>query len=364
LGPVAVLPNIYTRKTVEGEIVALVPPSDARITAYISAHPTFGDFLSRFTDTFNVPLETVVFIVREDAISKYNDAQGALLSFRDLVALSVIPHARSNGLVYGGSDRISYANSFWLHPWMVESDKLIAQTPAFGGFHVVRYFHGQSSPELPLMQLDKLDEPLFVALLARWRRHYLGSRQRWQDRALFRSLNMAYQAAQLPAGKGPTLYDLGRIAALWVSAFEILAHPRVDSSGLKYVYALFDRVTHLDRKVGHKKYAAYVGRAGTPWPRRTLPCWLYGRLYRARSAFLHGNPVTPKTLHSGDLKCSLFWLAPSSYRLALTGALDLRFKKKLPKGATVEQIATHASARMDFNDYQMIAERALRRARK
>jgi hypothetical protein len=97
---------------------------------------------------------------------------------------------------------------------------------------------------------------------------------------------------------------------------------------------------------------------------RTLPCWLYGRLYRARNAFLHGNPVSPKTLHSGDLEHSLFWLAPSLYRLALTGALNLRFKKKLPKGATAEQIGNHASARMDFNDYQMIAERALLRARK
>src|SRR5271170_4236037 len=67
----------------------------------------------------------------------------------------------------GAADRVSYANSFWPHPWMVESDKLIAQTPAFGGFHVVQDFHGQSSPELPIMELDKLDEPLFAVLLAR-----------------------------------------------------------------------------------------------------------------------------------------------------------------------------------------------------
>jgi hypothetical protein len=362
--PVAVLPNLYTRRTVEGEIVALVPPSDVRVTTFASEHPMLGAFLARFTDTFYVPLEPVVFIVRDDAIPKLNDTQGALLSFRDLVALSVVPHARSNGLVYGGTDRISYANSFWLHPWMVESDRLIASTPAFSGFHVVQDFHGQSSPELPLMQLSELDEPLFAALLTRWKRHYLRKRQRWQDRALFRSLNMAYQAAQLPAGKGPTLYDLGRTAALWVSAFEILAHPRVDSSGLKYVYALFDRVTYLDRKVRRKKYAAYMARAKKPWPRRTLPCWLYGRLYRGRNAFLHGNPVGPKTLQPGDLKVSLFWLAPCLFRLALTGALDLSFKKELPKGATAEQTGEFASARMDFDDYQMIAERALLRARK
>jgi hypothetical protein len=222
--PVAVLPNLYTRRTVEGEIVALAPAPDARIQAFLSAHPKFGEFLSRFTDTFHVPLDPVVLIVREEAIPKIGDTQGALLSFRDLVTLSVVPHARSHGLVYGRSDRIMYANSFWLHPWMIDNDTLAASTPAFAGVHVVEEFHGQASPELPVMQLDELDDPLFEALLVRWKRHYLGKRQRWQDRALFRSLNMAGQAAQLPAGMGTTLYDLGRIAALWVSAFEILAH--------------------------------------------------------------------------------------------------------------------------------------------
>ncbi len=227
--PVAVLPNVYTSRTVEGDIVALAPVRDARIQAFLSAHPMFGEFLSRFTDTFNVPLEPVVFIVREDAIPTFVDTQGALLSFRDLTALSVVPYARSHGLVYGRSERIMYANSFWLHPWMIDNDRLTATTPAFAGVHVVEQFHGHSSPELPVMQLDELDRPLFEALLVRWKRHYVGKRQRWQDRALFRSLNMAYQAAQLPAGIGTTLYDLGRIAALWVSAFEILAHPRTDS---------------------------------------------------------------------------------------------------------------------------------------
>jgi hypothetical protein len=362
--PVAVLPNLYTRRTVEGEIVALAPAPDARIQAFLSAHPKFGEFLSRFTDTFHVPLEPVVFIVREDVIPKFRDTQGALLSFRDLVALSVVPYARSHGLVYGRSDRIMYANSFWLHPWMIDNDTLAASTPAFAGVHVVEEFHGKASPELPVMQFDELDTPLFDALLVRWKRHYLGRRQRWQDRALFRSLNMACQAAQLPAGMGTTLYDFGRIAALWVSAFEILAHPRTDNSGLRHVYPLLERVSYLDRKVRRKSYVAYMGRTKKPWPRRTLPCWLYGRLYRGRNAFLHGNPVSPKTLQPRNLKVSLFWLAPTLYRLALTGALNLSFPRKAPKGATDAQIGEFVAARMDFNEHQMLAERAPLRARK
>jgi hypothetical protein len=141
--------------------------------------------------------------------------------------------------------------------------------------------------------------------------------------APFSALSIWAHAAQLPAGIDATLYDLGRMTALWVSAFEILAHPRTSKSGLSSVYPLFENATHLDPKVGRRKYLAYMGRSKKPCPRRPLPCWLYGKLYQARCDFLHGNPVRPKTLHPSDLNDSLFWLAPCLYRLALAGFLNL-----------------------------------------
>jgi hypothetical protein len=136
------------------------------------------------------------------------------------------------------------------------------------------------------------------------------------------------------------------------------------SAATRRAYPLLERVSYLDRNVRRCKYVAYMGRTKKPWPRRPLPCWLYGRLYRGRNAFLHGNPVSPKTLQPSDLKVSLFWLAPSLYRLALTGALDLSFSLKLSKRPTNEQIGKFGAARVKFNEYQMIAERALLRARK
>ena len=114
--------NLFTRRTVEGEIVALAPPSDARVQAFCAGFPQFKNFLARFTDTFNVPLDPVVFIARDDVIPKLADTQGPLLSFRDLVAISVVPYARSYSLVYKNSDRISYSNSLWLHHWMLAKD--------------------------------------------------------------------------------------------------------------------------------------------------------------------------------------------------------------------------------------------------
>ena len=361
--PLAILPNIYANEAVEGGVVALAPWGDPRVRLYCQTHPKFNDLMSRFTNAFRVSLRPVVFIVREDARIKFRE-NTALMSFVDLVAACVVPHARSRNLVYRNSSiGISYSNSFWLYPWMLDNqnEHLVTSTPAHTGFHVVEEFYGQSSPELSEMQLTDIDVPLFKELLKRWKRHYLGSRQRWQDRALFRSLNMAFQAAQLPAGVGVTLYDLGRIAALWVSAFEILAHPRIGKSDLFRVYGILEKVSYLDGNVGRFSYAANNG-GRKPVPRRPLPCWLYGELYRARNKFLHGNPIGSNVLKPKKIKVSLFWLAPSLYRLALSGALGLKFRRKISKSASAEWLGGYASAQMTFDDPQALAERALLRA--
>jgi hypothetical protein len=61
-------------------------------------------------------------------------------------------------------------------------ERLSLVTPAQAAIHHVRDFHGQSSPEIPVIQhsTGDFDLPLFKALMARWERHYLGKRQRWR----------------------------------------------------------------------------------------------------------------------------------------------------------------------------------------
>jgi hypothetical protein len=305
-----------------------------------------------------------VLIVRDDVLPRLARVD-PLASFRDLVALCVIPYCRSLAAVYSNPHRISYSNSFSFYPWTLaaNNEDLVALTPAMQALHIVEEFHGQSAPELPVMQLSELDEPLFDALIGRWKRHYLGKRQRWQDRALFRSLNMATQAAQLPASVDTTLYDLGRMTALWVSAFEILAHPRTANSGLTSVYPLFERVSYQDRGVGRRRYVAYMGRSKRPWPRRSLPCWLYGKLYHARNRFLHGSPVRTSLLSPHQSRVGLFWLAQPLYRMALTGFLDVSFRKRTPNANNAEKLGAYIAEEMRFTKYQEIIERALLRSR-
>jgi hypothetical protein len=59
----------------------------------------------------------------------------------------------------------------------------------------------------------------------------------------------------------------------------------------------------------------------------------------------------------------LFWLAPSLYRLALTGFLDLSFKKRIPNGKNPQKLGEYIAQDMRFTKYQEIIERALLRAR-
>jgi hypothetical protein len=364
--PIAILPNLSLKNPIEGHFVAFAGTSDARVVAICQASRQFRELLSRFTDAFGVAIDPAVLIARDDKLPISADA---FLSFRDLVVASIIPYSRSLNTVYRNSNRIAYSNSFWIYPWMIntQTNSLTMSTPALTAFHVVEQFGGQSTPELSVMQVDNIDEPLFEALLARWTRHYFGKRARWADRALFRSLNTAFHAAALPGGVGVTLFDLGRNVSLWVSALEILSHPRIAKAGLSTVYPLFERITYCNDEVGRRKYSAYNPnrKKNVKEPRRPLPCWIYGKLYQARNHFLHGNRVSIKTLSPTNVQTGLFWLAPSLYRLALSSFLDLAAEKELPYWLSNDyECKPKLREKRLVYDRQSMVERALLRIRK
>ena len=67
--------------------------------------------------------------------------------------------------------------------------------------------------------------------------------------------------------------------------------------------------------------------------RTNLAGFIYERLYNARNAFLHGNPVTIETLKLEKSGGQVQWFAAPLFRLALTAFLDLRFSETLAKTA-------------------------------
>lgn len=362
---IAVLPNIAVHEPVEGGVAALAGANDPRVRALCAAAPRLADFLGRFTDAFGEPVAPVVLLRRTDAPALYGGID-ALASFRDALALSVIGQNRAYEIVRPRGHRICYSNAFAFYPWMLDrhGEDLVAFTPAMTALHEVAAFHGQAAPELPVMTLGAadIDAPLLEALLARWRERYRTSRPSWQDRALFRSLNMANQAAQLPAGTDTTLYDAGRMIALWVSAFEILAHPGTAQSGLGKVYDLLEQVVWEYPQSAHRRYRCHGPKHGGS-DRRTVACRLYSALHKARNDFLHGNAIAPSRLRLTRCDRSLFQFAAPLYRMALTAFLPLPAAAPIPDTDDPEVLGAAIAEHIERASFQKTIEKALLFAR-
>jgi len=237
--PVFLMPNLRVVHDIITDEMAIVPCADERLKSYEAKHPQFRQFLQKFTDPFGVRVSPGVLLLRSDAPETFRSIE-AVSSFRDLLALSVIPLQRARGIVHDGSHHIQYSDYFDFYPWVYhEGHKhLVCNTPAQLSLHEVRVFRGQTSPILSPLEFDHMDvdTPLLNALLQRWRIRYGTKRPEWSDRALFRSLNMAAAASKMPAGVDLTTFSLGRNIGLWVSAFEILTHTGQDKVRLWDVY--------------------------------------------------------------------------------------------------------------------------------
>lgn len=361
--PVFVLPNLQMREPIEGHGIALASADDPRIKTLIANYPNLGRFLGKFTDAFRSRRSPAVLMLKSTLPKSYFTAE-AVAGFRDLIVAAVVPYSRVRSIKAKNPIGAVFSNTFDFYPWMISNDydeTMLGQTPALTALHVIAEFSGQTSPEIPtiiLMPTD-VDEPLLKSLLRRWRRRFSGGRVRWDDRKLFRSLNMANQAMQIPGSSDTGLYDYGRLFGLWVSAFEILAHPRVQKSNAREVYKLLERVSWEEKACKAKRFVANSGGK----QRRPLACWLYGEIYKARNAFFHGNPVTPKTTKLKSGKYPLFHYPASLYRLALTGFLLLSWKGPFAPMSQPMKLGRQMADRMHFTGYQEEAERMIKTAR-
>jgi|GEM_PF-745003 len=357
--PVFVLPNVPLDQAVDCEIAAIAPAHDPRVKALKRAHPTFKQFLNRFSDNFGEKFEPAVLLLDADAPPSFRTV-AALGSFRDTIALSAITHGRAMELRYPRGHRVLFGEAFAIYPWMLDRHykDVIGSTPAILGTHMVSSFRGQSSPTIfrtPLAASD-IDEPLLSALLARWRRRYEAHEPAWEDVALMRSLNMAYQASLLPAGTDTTFYDVGRIVSLWVSAFETLVHPGGSGQAdRKKVFELIERTRWAIPASGQLAHDT----GGKTKVKRTLASWLVETLYVCRNDFLHGNPVDRSTLLLATPQRTIFEYAAPLYRIALTAFLPLTYDAPIPSKENPEALGEYIADRMTFMDPQKAAEEGL-----
>ncbi|MCV3243467.1 hypothetical protein [Mesorhizobium sp. ZC-5] len=359
--PILVLPNLRLREPIGNGDIAVTAVDDNRIVDAIAEHPRIGEFLDRFTDAFGDPVSPTVLIIRREAKEAYRNTS-AIAGFRDLLAVSTIPNARALQVTHGGGMGAPvWAETFSIYPWMVDrhGKDLIGQTPAMLGSHDVEKFRGQIDAGLPQHAVEpySVDGPLFDEVLLRWHRRFSCEEASWEDRALFRSLNMARAAMLMPGGLEYSFYDVGRLLTLWISAFEILLHPGPGGSvGETQVLNVLDRAVWLDLRCADQAVEVKIGKQTTA---RTVASELCHRTYALRNAFLHGNEVTAEQLAINEVP--LLLLASSLYRIALFTFLNLRIPP-IEDDADEHAIVRYIGTLSYWKDPQRRHERAILKA--
>jgi hypothetical protein len=241
-------------------------------------------------------------------------------------------------------------------------DELAARSLASLEINRPDQFSGQRAPHLASSQRLSfgLDRAVLAGSLRQWDQRFLKGRQEWKTRVLFRSLEIACQASRVPAvgTRTPTIHDMGVGIALWVSALEILSHPRTGKANLGTVLDLLARADWLDPKLKATRFQVEYPKKNIRrinWAQR-----FYYELYRARNDFLHGNPVAAGRLfparRSGGP--TLLHCAPLVYKAALSGVLPAA-RTKAAKGDLSARMAEYLVARSAQSRY----EKALLRCR-
>jgi hypothetical protein len=292
------LPNIHVTVSVEVPSLALVYAEDNRVQGLANNHENFKIYLDHFSTEFGDKSSPSLLIWDDKGPQAYRNTE-ALAAFRDALAVSVVSRAWAQYLRHRRPEKLRFSNYFSIYPWMTTSnyEYVIMRSSAVLGIHDVKLLCAQTSPGLlqEVVSEREIDQTLHKELLVRWKRRFGTEEPHWDDVKLFRSLNMANVAALLPSQGDFTPYDSGRSLALWVSAFEILAHPGEGQSGYLQVYDLLEKAKWRLTACREARHPAMVPK-GVPRD-RILACAIYSRIYRARNDYLHGNRVSDVQLN-------------------------------------------------------------------
>jgi hypothetical protein len=327
--PLFILPNLCIKNPFENDYLALVSPDDDRCVEINSQHPTFAPFLNRFTDSFRRKIIPSVLIMREDAPTWVKNME-AVGGFRDILSVCAVIHNRTAVLIRHLSRNYQYSTSFDFFAYTLTIDymRVVTSNPALSSMDLVEEFYGQTTAGLPVSNWDRLDydEILLKALLVEWERRFSNPNASWRSLALFRSLNAAHAAAQIPGVVGVTDYSLGLNISLWVSAFEILVHPESSDSGIKQVYHLLEQIDWRTQACKEITYICYEGRnRKSKAAPRNLACWIYGEINHARIDYLHGNRLKADRLIVQPSGKNLFNYVPPLYGLLVSAFLGFNY---------------------------------------
>ncbi len=326
--PIFFLPNVCFETSFENEKIAFTSARDARVGLHRDASP-IQDFLSRFEDQHGRKITPSILWWMFEHNEDKPDYE-ALANFRDLISISCVSWGWTKKINNPQFGQLIFSDYLSFYPWYIaynNTEYIQANLPFKVSVHDLCSFRGQSTPGLSqiILNVCDYDKPLFAALEACWRERWLHKSEDWKYRALFRSLNMAHAASMMPTGTQPAIiYDFGRMLALWVSAFEIIARENEDDdTGFKSVYELLEKVSYISEPQIYPTYMGKTKNNEVKTDNKIFPCYLYGELNKIRNDFIHGRKLSGNKLILGDYPLIAF--AAPLYSLALRGFLNLKF---------------------------------------
>ncbi len=337
-----VLPNIQVRAPIGNDWIAIAPHDDPRIKENVSSSPYARALAEKFEDQFGRAVIPSFLILAGNIPDRLRNVE-AIVGFRNIFALPTIIRGHKHSLLNQFIAYPLYSDYFDFYPITIsrDNDGFITQSPSVLGFNTkYKKFRGQTTPSLADQRSvsTDTDATLFNLLLKPWEKRFLGgSPSDWSTTALFRSLEMAYQASTMPFKNHSTIYDYGSSASLWVSALEILSHPRKGKADLQSVLNLIGQFDWNNKAIKKRMYK--INHKQKDY-RISLPQRLYKELYDTRNEFLHGNPITTNRLHPFRNKDvpGITRFAPLLYKVALLSFLekhkDKRKRKDRPRNYT------------------------------
>jgi hypothetical protein len=340
--------NLTLKEPLDTEYLALVPHSDPRLQPIVATSPVARCLIENFTNQQGRHRNPSVLILREDAPESVRNID-AIVSFRNLIAVPCVIFGWQQSMGALNVWGTLYSDYFDFYPTTISKDGKYASTvsSALNAFGEPGNIHGQTSPELPSTEMwgAQYDEDLVGVLAEVWKELYVGTKRfKREANTLFRSLQVAYGAAAMPRGNVSSIYDWGVRVAAWVSACEILAHPKASrgtgNTGFMAVKELLEREVWSRHELRRRKYCiTYAGKRHNV----NLVVKLYMELYQARNDFLHGNPVSRRHLFPfrNAKRPVLPHLAPLIYKTALLGYLQRFPFHQTPPKVNFEKLKDH-----------------------
>ena len=362
------LPNFEVggQTAIDVGYAAFVSVEDPRIQEINATVPKHRALIERLCEPFGDKRCPTILLLSPSAPPGFRTIE-AMASIRNILSVAVIPLARSRHRSGQYLGPLPYSDLFEFYPWAInrEFDGVFMITPGTSGLDDAEgldKLNIQTAPEVGgpcVVDRRDIDIPMFEALTVHWARVCRSRQKRAHSNdKVLRSLNMVYHASKLPALQDTGVFDYGRLVALWVSAFEILAHPGTGNVSRWAVYALLEGAEWRNPK-NRGRHFLLKDRKG--YSRRARPCKVYERLYRMRNDFIHGNPVNRMSRLFRADGIILHKAAAPLYRMALAATMGVRLDLEEPEDI-VEYVKYHFTVVEPFYRFQDEMEEAIVRA--